>query len=215
MADIRVQGHAAVFGERSEDLGGFVEIIRPGAFAESLKRGNNVYLLHSHDVSRPLATTASGSLSLREDKRGLRFDARLADVGTGGEVGALIRRGDISKMSFGFFVRSAKDEEWRHVNNVLTRFINKADLVEISTVSFPAYPAASVSARSIVESMKEDIAKREAVQQAARQRERQRKRIKVAEADLRVKTAPAPSPERPEVRRARIQSKRSRLANTR
>lgn len=208
MADIRVTGHAAVFNERSEDLGGFVEVIAPGAFRESLASGDNVYLLHSHDVSRPLASTRPGSLGLREDSRGLRFDARLIDSGVGGEVGRLIRRGDVSSMSFGFLVERAADETFDRVDGKLVRTIKRARLLEISTVSFPAYPAASVQSRALAD----DVAEREAVLTEAHQRERERglrhRRVKVAEAQIKASDTPPPEP----VEAIRQRARRKRVA---
>ena len=61
-------GYAAVFDSPSEDLGGFVETISPGAFKRSLeaiKAGDlSVQALWSHDWSKPLGSTRGGKLKL-------------------------------------------------------------------------------------------------------------------------------------------------------
>jgi len=195
--DIQVTGHAAVFNSRSEDLGGFVEIIAPGAFADSLASGDNVYLLHSHDVSRPLASTRSGSLKLREDARGLRFDARLIDSGTGGEVGRLVRRGDVNSMSFGFMVERASDEEFKRDGDTLVRIIKRARLMEISSVSFPAYKAARITARSL--DSEPAPPKRDTTQ---RRRQLMQRRQTAAEVALE-RSKPTPRPQSDTARRLR------------
>lgn len=192
--DIRVTGLAAVFNSRSEDLGGFVEVIAPGAFRESLASGDNIYLLHSHDVSRPLASTRSGSLGLREDGEGLRFDARLIDSGVGGEVGRLVRRGDVQSMSFGFMVENAADESFSRVNGQMVRTIRRAKLLEISTVSFPAYPAASIQARSLADDIDERQRALTEAQQAERQRDLRRRKLKTAQAEIQARQTPPPEP---------------------
>jgi phage head maturation protease len=47
------------YDSRSVDLGGFVEEIKPGAFARSMREGDQV-ALWSHDTSRPLGATQQG-----------------------------------------------------------------------------------------------------------------------------------------------------------
>ena len=42
-----ISGYAAVFNSMSEDLGGFVEVIRPGAFKRSLAEGADVRCVFS------------------------------------------------------------------------------------------------------------------------------------------------------------------------
>ena len=50
-------GYAAKFNSPSEDLGGFVETIEPGAFRRSLRSRNDVKLLVNHDTGRVLASS--------------------------------------------------------------------------------------------------------------------------------------------------------------
>ncbi len=57
------------------DMGSYEEQISPGAFA-SLSSRPDVQLLVNHE-GLPLARTTNGSLMLREDDKGLRFDAQL------------------------------------------------------------------------------------------------------------------------------------------
>jgi uncharacterized protein len=60
---------------------GFVEVVRPGAFASALRalelgNGRDVVLLINH-AGDPLARTGAGTLRLSEDSRGLKVDADL------------------------------------------------------------------------------------------------------------------------------------------
>lgn len=140
-------GHAAVFDVQSNDLGGFREQIQAGAFAEALQ--DDVRLLINHE-GLPLARTRSGTLRLREDAKGLAFEADLD--GEDPDVRALlpkISRGDVGEMSFGFRVKKGgqnwrQDEAGRDV-----RVLTRVGLFDVSVVTFPAYPATDVALRSL------------------------------------------------------------------
>ena len=47
----KIIGYAAVYNRGSEDLGGFIEYVRPGAFDRSLKSNPDVRALIDHDPS--------------------------------------------------------------------------------------------------------------------------------------------------------------------
>lgn len=142
---VRLHGYAAIFNSFSEDLGGFREIIRPGAFGRSLSTNPDVRLLINHD-GMPLARTTSNTLRLYEDKRGLKVEANLDP--TDPDVLRLkpkMLRGDMDQMSFGFF--TLKDS-WRTENGQDVRELHDVDLFDVSVVTFPAYPATEVGLRS-------------------------------------------------------------------
>lgn len=142
-----IGGYAAVFNTLSVVLWNFREEIAPGAFAESIAK-NNVRALWNHETSEVLGATGNNTLRLAEDAIGLRFELELPDTQRGRDAFTLIERGDVSQMSFGF--QSLPDGEvWRiDEDGQYIRRLLKVDLMEVSPVTFPAYPATSVGVRS-------------------------------------------------------------------
>lgn len=138
----KLEGYAAVFGALAR-IGSFSETIRSGAFSQTLQSNPDILALVDHDPTRLLARTASGSLKLAEDTRGLHFELAIPDTQLGHDVLALAERRDLGGMSFGFRV---KDEAWPASDQ---RELRAVDLVEISVVqAFPAYADTTISARS-------------------------------------------------------------------
>lgn len=137
-------GYAALFDTPSAGLP-FTEVIAPGAFKRTLSRaaaGSKVVaFLFGHDETRALATTASGRLSLKEDERGLRVEAKLdpADPDAAGVISKLTHEAAAMGMSFGFTTPKGGDE-WSGDK----RTIREVNLFEVSVLSAgqtPAYPA--------------------------------------------------------------------------
>jgi HK97 family phage prohead protease len=136
-------GYASVFNSPSEDLGGFIEYVAPGAFKRSLQSRNEVKLLWNHDAGEPLASLRGGTLQLVEDERGLKVTAQLPQTTRGRDVAELLRTNVISDMSFGFNV--IKDN-WSRDGK--TRTLESVRLFEVSVVSFGAYQATTAQVRS-------------------------------------------------------------------
>jgi HK97 family phage prohead protease len=137
-------GYAAKFNSPSEDLGGFVETIEPGAFRRSLRARNDVKLLVNHDTGRVLASSRSGTMKLYEDEVGLRVEASLPNTSDGRDMAELLKRGDLNKMSFGFAVQK---DAWN--NEMTERTLKSVRLFEVSIVAFPAYAATEAMVRSL------------------------------------------------------------------
>jgi HK97 family phage prohead protease len=137
-------GYAAAFNSPSEPLP-FTETIAPGAFSRTLKARNEVKMLMNHDTGRVLASRRAGTLRLSEDSYGLRVEADLPDTTDGRDLSVLLKRGDITSMSFGFTVPEGGDY-WSDENN---RELRDVRLHEISVVAFPAYQASAAGVRSI------------------------------------------------------------------
>lgn len=139
-----IEGYAAVFNQRSDDLGGFVEIVAPGAFAQSLNE-EDVRALSNHNHSQVLGRKSAGTLELFEDAHGLRVRIDPPETQWANDLLASMRRGDIDQMSFGFFTR---DDKWEVVDGLNVRTLLNVELFEVSVVTIPAYPQTSVSVRS-------------------------------------------------------------------
>ena len=137
-------GYAAKFNSRSENLGGFTEVIEPGAFSRSLKSRNDIKMLWNHDAGEPLASTRSGTLKLTEDNIGLRVEAKLPDTTRGRDLAVLLREGIVDKMSFGFNV--IKDS-WN--SDGTERSLKSVRLFEVSAVTWPAYQSTEASVRGL------------------------------------------------------------------
>lgn len=133
------------------DIGYFDEIIERGALDETDL--NDVRLCLNHDTSyvyaRSRRNNPSSTMRLRVDVEGLEIEARLDIEGSpkARDLYSAISRGDLSAMSFMF---SVSDDEWENMDtDHPTRRIRKiASIVEVSAVTFPAYDATSIQARS-------------------------------------------------------------------
>lgn len=147
---LKFRGHAAVFDEWTEIpsyFGSFMESIQRGAFRKVLSAGADVRFLVNHD-GLPLARTASGTMKLKEDARGLLVDAELAPTTLAQDLSVLVTRGDISQMSFGFRVGKHEIEEDSEAGIVKRTITEFSDLYDVSPVTFPAYEGTDAALRA-------------------------------------------------------------------
>lgn len=137
-------GYGAVFNSNSQDLGGFIERIEPGAFDEVLD--DDVYGLLNHNTDKILGRNKV-NMKLSADDKGLKYRIELPDTATAKEVRTLVKDGIIDKSSFAFQI---KEQRWEHRRGELSiRTITKFKrLFDVSPVSGPAYLDTSVSVRS-------------------------------------------------------------------
>ena len=141
-----IVGYAAKFDSDSQDLGGFIERIDRNAFDRALEERHDVRALVDHDSSKIIGRSASGTLRMSTDDVGLRVEIDPANTQAGRDVVESIKRGDIDGMSFGFqVIRDA----WAERDGKALRTIHDLSLKDVSTVSFPAYPATEVALRSL------------------------------------------------------------------
>lgn len=142
-----IRGHAAVFNQLSEDLGGFREMIVPGAFAESIAE-DDIRALFNHDPNIVLGRNKAGTLELAEDARGLAITIKPPPTSVARDLLVSIKRGDISQMSFGFRVKEGGQKWLRDGQNVI-RTLSKLKTFDVSPVTFAAYPQTDVGVRSL------------------------------------------------------------------
>jgi HK97 family phage prohead protease len=146
-----VQGHAAIFEQRTNIGGWFEEVIERSAFDKTDFR--DVVMTVNHNLKNiPLARSRNNNLNstlqLSVDETGL-FVRSTLDIENNAESKALhasIARGDITGMSFIFIIRDAK---WENLDSELPlrRITDIARVIEVSAVSFPAYEGTDIHAR--------------------------------------------------------------------
>lgn len=141
-----LEGYAAVFGALSQDLGGFQETIQAGAFEETLADRADVRCLFNHDESLILGRTKSKTLALREDTTGLFFSCDLPPTTVANDLAISVERGDVDQCSFGFYCVS---DDWKLVEGTPVRTVLKAELFDVSAVTYPAYLDTTCSTRSL------------------------------------------------------------------
>ena len=136
-------GQAVVYGSRSQNLGGFVEIIDHGAFAEQLATNPDVRALVEHDQKLILGRTKSGTLKLIDNAFDLQVEIAPPDTQATRDLMVSVERGDITGMSFSFSVPEGGDH-WDFDQTPALRTVNKAILHEVTITSLPAYQATNV-----------------------------------------------------------------------
>lgn len=141
-------GYASLFDTLSENLGGFREKIDRAAFRRTLEDDTaDVRALMNHDTAMVLGRRQNGTLKLSTDDRGLKVAISVPDTSYGRDLVELVRRGDVSQMSFGFVVHPGGDH-WTTRDGERIRTVTDLQLVEVSVVAIPAYTDTTVALRS-------------------------------------------------------------------
>ena len=139
------EGYGSVFGNR--DLGN--DVIEKGAFSKSLKRKkpHMVKLLYQHKSDMPIGVFDE----IKEDDHGLYIKGRLAlKTQAGAEAYELLKMGALDGLSIGFRVNP---EQVSYDKRSRRRYIKEVDLMEVSLVTFPMNPKATVRSVKNVEEM--------------------------------------------------------------
>lgn len=137
------------YDKNSEDLGGFTEIIRKGAFTKTLQEGD-ARCLWAHNMQYVLGRVSAKSLVFEDKDDGLHFDCLIPNTSWANDVFETISRRDAPGVSFGFYI--IKDS-WNSKSKL--RELLEVNLLEVSVgVAFPAYPDSDSNAdvRSLFES---------------------------------------------------------------
>jgi HK97 family phage prohead protease len=144
-----IRGLGVVFGQRSEDFGGFFEVIHPNALDETDM--SDVRALFNHDPNKLLGRTTSGTMRLKRTDRGLEYEIDPPDTPTGNEVRAMIERGDLTGSSFSFTLPARGGWAIEELEDgTLIRSILKIErLYDVGPVTFPAYPQTEAFARGL------------------------------------------------------------------
>lgn len=147
-----ITGRPIVYNSRT-DLGWFDEIIEVGALDEADLTDIRFLVNHNQEMiplARSRRNNGNSTMKLTPDFQGLMLDFVKLDVENNSTSRALysaVGRGDITGMSFMF---SVDDQEWEDLeSDHPTRHIKKiGSVVEVSAVTFPAYDATEIYARS-------------------------------------------------------------------
>jgi HK97 family phage prohead protease len=126
----QISGYANVFNVLDLDM----DIVQKGAFIDSLEthstKGTRPKMLWQHDYKQPIGVWTE----LKEDDHGLYVEGQIAiNTVLGKDAYELLKLGAVDSMSIGYVVNEGGAT---YKNGV--RFITKADLWEVSVVTFPA-----------------------------------------------------------------------------
>ena len=147
----KIRGYAAKFNTLSEDFGGFRERIAPGFFDDVL--ADDVRALFNHDSNLILARSKSGTLKIGVDDTGLWYEYDHPETSYSMDLSKSLKRGDVNQSSFAFVTA---EDSWDEIDNATVRTLVKAKrLLDVSPVTYPAYPDTSVSSRAFEKIKKE------------------------------------------------------------
>jgi HK97 family phage prohead protease len=140
-------GTAAVFDQRSEDLGGFTEFVGRGFFTKVLRSNPDTRALYNHNENYVLGRTTNGTLVMREGVKGLETEVDPPNTTYARDLEILLRDGYVDQMSFAFTV--ARDRWEEDESGLITRTLLEAgSLPDVSYVTYPAYLQTDAYARS-------------------------------------------------------------------
>lgn len=153
---ITISGYGAVFN-KSYQVFDFQERIAPGAFDKTLRENPDIRGMFNHDPNYLLGRTASGTMDVTTDKRGMRYTIR-ADATDPNSVSVAkkVARGDVDGSSMMFFVHQ---EEWKTDKDgkPTERTIKEVQLVETGPVVLPASPTTTAKVKRAMEQTGLDI----------------------------------------------------------
>lgn len=147
-----VVGHAAVFNSLSDDLGGFRERVKRGAFRRSLAEGGSIVANVEHTSGVTTLGRTPDTLRIREDRVGLRTEIDLPNTTAGVDVAELINTNRLQGMSFKF--RTVADR-WNTEAGEEVRTLEDVDLFDVTVTAEPAYPQTDVAMRSLESAKRE------------------------------------------------------------
>ncbi|HLO59830.1 MAG TPA: HK97 family phage prohead protease [Bacteroidales bacterium] len=155
----KVEGYGIVFNSRSKNLGGFYEIILPGA-VDGVLDNSDVMACMDHNLSRGIlarSSFGSGSMSLKVDTKGVQFGFVAPNFPLGDELLEGIRRGDIRNASFAFTVATGGEKWVKQDDGTYLRTISKFEQIyDMSPCYTPAYQDTKIATRSLTEVQKSE-----------------------------------------------------------
>lgn len=145
----KLGGYALKFNTVSQNLGGFVETIAPGALSKTVADGGEVLCRYQHEDNFLLGRTSSGTLRLTLDDVGLLYEVDLPDTDYARNLAALAGRDDVRYSSFAF--RTIADEWSQTPQGYTLRTLKEIQLIDVAPVVQPAYLDTSTGLRHLAE----------------------------------------------------------------
>lgn len=147
----QIEGYAAKWNTRSQDLGGFTETIAEYASKASLAAGVDTRALFNHDPNMILGRRGAGTLNVSEDSTGIPYQIDMPDTTYARDLMVSMERKDVLHSSFGF--RTVSDD-WQADSGTLLRTLMAIELLDVSPVTYPAYldTSSGLGARSLAPS---------------------------------------------------------------
>lgn len=151
----KLGGYALKFNTLSQNLGGFVETIAPGALNKTLADGGDVLCRYQHEDEFLLGRTSSGTLRLVLDEVGLDYEVDLPNTSYANDVAELAARQDVRFSSFAFCVI---EDEWGFTEQGFPlRTLLQIQLVDVAPVVSPAYLDTTTGLRHLAEARNLDF----------------------------------------------------------
>jgi HK97 family phage prohead protease len=149
-----IGGYALKFNKRSQNLGGYIEVIAPSFTNQSRADGwPDVVCRYNHNDELLLGTTRSGTLQLSADDVGLLYEVDCPQCR--GDVLEMVARRDVAHSSFAFEVT---EQEWGvSEENFPQRTLVSGHIIDVAPVSSPAYRDTSVAMRSLAKFLEAPI----------------------------------------------------------
>ena len=143
-----ITGHGAVFNQEAEIWDGIFEVVRAGAFLNTIQN-EDVRALKNHDPNYVLGRNRAGTLQLSEDEIGLAYRILLdQNVSYANDLYSSLQRGDITQSSYAFLPVS---EKWtQREDGSELRELFAVQLFDVSPVTYPAFVGADSQARGLV-----------------------------------------------------------------
>jgi len=140
-----LRGYAAIFGVKTEILGLWIEQIERGAFSKTIQEGDPLSLW-GHNTDLVLGRKSAGTLSLREDAKGLAVVISLPDTTAGRDALVSVKRRDVRGMSIAFQIIRQTWVMPEDRKELPLRIVSEIKLYEVSPVAFPAVEETSIEA---------------------------------------------------------------------
>lgn len=143
---VYVEGYALKFNQRSNNMGGWFEVIKPESLNEDVLANSDVRALINHNENQILGRSSKGTLELSIDETGLKYRFELnTNLSYAKDLLINLREGNIDQSSFAFTI-SPEGEQWviDTDDSIVRNITSISRLYDVSPVTYPAYENSNV-----------------------------------------------------------------------